>query len=228
VSAREAAMEAIAVVARSLDDLRGEVVFVGGAVAALYTFESEPVDIRPTKDVDCIVEVRTVGDYHQLTLSLRAHNFREDESPDAPRCRFRLGALTVDIMPTKASVLGFSNPWFAEAMQNAEEVELRGVRIRVVTPLYFIATKLVAFRNRGSGDYFASHDLEDAIAVLDAGAPLREAIAHGTKPVHKFIRDELRDHNSRDAFRDSILGHVAGDAVRADRLLDWFAEISKV
>ena len=39
-------------------------------------------------------------------------------------------------------------------MDAAQETELEaGLRIRVVTAPYFIATKLEAFRGRGRGDY---------------------------------------------------------------------------
>lgn len=55
----------------------------------------------------------TVGEYHDLTMRLRDRGFREDDSPDAPRCHFKLGALTVDVMPTDEGVLGFRDaiPW---------------------------------------------------------------------------------------------------------------------
>ena len=43
----------------------------------------------------------------------------------------------------------------------AQETELQaGLRIRVVTAPYFLATKLEAFRGRKRGDYANSHDLE--------------------------------------------------------------------
>ena len=41
-----------------------------------------------------------------------------------------------------------------------------GIVIRVVSPAYFLATKLEAFAGRGKGDYF-SHDLEDIVFVLE-------------------------------------------------------------
>jgi len=40
----------------------------------------------------------------------------------------------------------------------------------MVTGLYFLATKFAAFDGRGKGDYMASHDLEDIVAVVD-GVP---------------------------------------------------------
>lgn len=223
---RDVAVQAIGLVARALGDLCDQVVFVGGAVAALYSSDGVAVDVRITKDVDCIIEVATVGGYYDLTVALRGRGFKEDDTPGAPRCRFRLGLLVVDVMPTDESVLGFSNRWFPEALRTAEERTLEDMRIRVARPLYFVATKLVAFADRGEGDYFASHDLEDVVSVLDALGPLRGDIVSGTEPVHAFIRDELRAHHAKDAFRDSILGHLSGDDRRSNRLLDWMDSVS--
>ncbi len=43
----------------------------------------------------------------------------------------------------------------------------RDLRVRVVAAPYFCATKLETFRDRGKGDYLASHDLEDPITVVE-------------------------------------------------------------
>lgn len=222
MSGRASALQAIALVARALDDLRDDVVFVGGAVAALYADDNgNPIDFRITDDIDCIVGVHTVAAYHDLTAALRARGFKEDDTPDAPRCRFRLGTLIVDVMPTSQNVLGFTNRWFEEALRASDEHTLDGLRIRVIKPVHFIATKLVAFADRGGGDFFASHDLEDAVTVMDALRQVRDEIATGTERVHDFIRAELRRYFKLDAFRDSVFGHLAGDDRRSDRLLMW-------
>ncbi len=70
-------------------------------------------------------------------------------------------------MPIDERILGFSNRWYEEAIQQASEVALpSGTIIRVVSPAYFLATKLEAFAGRGKGDYF-SHDLEDIVFVME-------------------------------------------------------------
>src|SRR5439155_22920310 len=49
----------------------------------------------------------------------------------------------------------------------AREIALRDdLSIRLVTAPYFIATKYEAFIGRGRGDYLASHDFEDLMAVI--------------------------------------------------------------
>jgi hypothetical protein len=58
-------------------------------------------------------------------------------------------------------------------MASAEQRELElGLKILLVNPVYFCASKLEAFRDRGKNDYWGSHDLEDVIAVVDGRAEL--------------------------------------------------------
>src|SRR2546428_526677 len=70
-------------------------------------------------------------------------------------------------MPTEEGILGFSNRWYREAIGAAREIALRDdLSIRLVTAPYFISTKYEAFIGRGRGDYLASHDFEDLMAML--------------------------------------------------------------
>jgi hypothetical protein len=58
-------------------------------------------------------------------------------------------------------------------METAEERELEpGLTILMVSPVYFCASKLEAFGDRGKNDYLGSRDLEDLIAVVDGRAEL--------------------------------------------------------
>jgi len=56
-------------------------------------------------------------------------------------------------MPLDAKILGFSNTWYRPAMEHGEERELeKGLKIRLVAPVYFCASKLEAFAGRGKKD----------------------------------------------------------------------------
>jgi hypothetical protein len=48
----------------------------------------------------------------------------------------------------------------------------KGMKIRLVAPVYFCASKLEAFAGRGANDFHGSRDLEDLIAVVDGRAEL--------------------------------------------------------
>src|SRR5258708_19146736 len=86
--------------------------------------------------------------------------------------------MKLDVMPIEERILGFTNRWYRAAMDAAHETELQaGLRIRVVTAPYFLATKLEAFRRRGKGDYANSHDLEDLLTVIDDRESIVQEIA---------------------------------------------------
>lgn len=131
------------------------------------TDEGAP-EVRPTFDVDVIAEITSYADYATFSDRLRSLGFREDSSEGAPLCRWLINGMKLDVMPIEEKILGFSNRWYRDAMDAAREIELEpGLRIRVVTAPFFVATKLEAFRGRGRNDYANSHDLEDLLAVVD-------------------------------------------------------------
>ena len=54
-----------------------------------------------------------------------------------------LGELRVDFMPDDPAILGFSNRWYRQALDTAQDfLPSPGRCIRLVTPAYFVATKL--------------------------------------------------------------------------------------
>jgi hypothetical protein len=58
--------------------------FVGGAVVCVLVDDPTLTEIRPTKDVDVIVEILTRVDYYALEERLRAAGFQHDISEGAP------------------------------------------------------------------------------------------------------------------------------------------------
>ena len=89
-------------------------------------------------------EITSYADYATFSERLRALGFREDTSPGAPLCRWLFDDMKLDVMPIEEKILGFTNRWYKSAMDAATERELEeGLRIRVATPPYFIATKQI-------------------------------------------------------------------------------------
>lgn len=160
-----------------LTPLLDELVFVGGCTTGLFITDPAAGGIRPTKDVDAIVDVTSYAQYAALSERLRALGLAEDTTPDAPLCRWRRDELVVDVMPVDEHVLGFSNRWYPAAIETAQTLQIAGHEVRVVTPALFIATKLDAFHGRGGGDIVASHDLEDIIAVVDGRPEIVSEVA---------------------------------------------------
>lgn len=213
-------------VAKALSKLKEQVVFVGGATVAVYIDDAAAPPLRVTDDVDCVAEVASWKDYHELGEKLQKLGFThplDEENP--PRCRWKLGATKVDVMAAGEEVLGFSNKWYRRGMETAVKVRLPdGAAIEVFSPPFFLASKIEAFLGRGKGDYYGSPDMEDIIAVLDGCKPIQEALAQGPADVKEFLRAEFREFLKNDDFIYGIQGHL-GDGgspaggPRADRII---------
>ncbi|MBI4986802.1 MAG: nucleotidyl transferase AbiEii/AbiGii toxin family protein [Rhodocyclales bacterium] len=201
--------------------LREELVFVGGAVAGLLITDPAHPTIRPTEDVDLIVHAATRADYQRVEDVLRRRGFVNDMSADAPICRWRVGAVTVDVMPTLEDILGFSNRWYPLALETADKVSLpSGTQIRLVTAPVFVGTKLEAFAHRGQNDYLFSHDLGDLISVIDGRDQLIAECFAQDAILKKYLRERFRDFLATPEFRDALPGHLPGDAASQARLPD--------
>ncbi len=137
--------------AHALGPLRERVVFVGGAVVNLYsTTPTRSPEPRITDDVDCIVEVAPRAAFYQLEDELRTLGFVNDVASGVI-CRWNYHGLTVDIMPTDPTILGFGNPWYAAGFAQAMRYILPDTTsIQVLSPVYFSGTlvKAMPFRAR--------------------------------------------------------------------------------
>lgn len=68
-------LQRVVAVARQLGDFVQEVVFAGGAATGLLVTDPAIADVRPTIDVDVIVEVISHPDYFRLQERLRQQGF---------------------------------------------------------------------------------------------------------------------------------------------------------
>lgn len=214
----ETNLEMVKNVAMRLGDLIENVVFLGGASTALLITDQAASDVRQTKDVDVIVDITTTAEYHRISEQLRDRGFREDTSEDAPLCRWLIDEMIVDIMPTDEASLGFSNRWYQAAYQHAVPTDIGEMIIRVVTGPYFLATKLEAFLGRGNGDFMASHDMEDIVAIIDGRAELVDEIAQGPEDLKLHLAETFHDMLSNERFVESLPGHLAGDFASQQRV----------
>ena len=210
-------IEMVKTVAHRLGELRDDVVFLGGAVVGLLTTDPAAGEARPTKDVDLIVHIASRAEYADLETKLRAAGFLNDRSQGAPVCRWLAGDVKVDVMPTDQALLGFGNRWYAQAIAHAEMRKVGKWRIRVVSAPFFLATKLEAFAGRGVGDYRASHDIEDVIALLDGRPELPEEAQAAAPELRAFFAEKLGELLDEKEFLDALPGHLRGDAASQDR-----------
>jgi len=186
-----------------------------------WTLDNRPAaqGIRTTKDVDVITEVASYAEYSMLSERLRALGLSEDDTEGAPVCRWRHKKnLIVDIMPAEESVLGFTNRWYRPAVESAWVAEIAGLRVRVITPVYFLATKLDAFNGRGNNDYGGSHDLEDVVAVVDGRPEIVREVRDAPEDVRVYIASETRRLLETRQFVDALPGMLLPDSASQARL----------
>lgn len=209
--------------------LADEMVFLGGCATGLLITDSAAPTIRPTKDVDAIVQAATKADYYKLSDRLRAQGFSEDTSDGAPLCRWITKDVTLDVMPTEAEVLGFGNKWYVSAVDNAETVKLQNnAIIRVVSAPYFLVTKLEAFDGRGSGDYLLSHDIEDIVAVIDGRHEIVEEVKNSEPELLKELSGRFQYLLQDSSFVDAVSGHMPTDETSQARVVKTIKVIEEI
>jgi predicted nucleotidyltransferase len=219
----------VKLVAHRLDKLRDKVVFLGGAVTDFLITDPAAPSVRPTKDVDIIVEVASRRDYYDLRDHLVELGFKEDPEEGAPLCRWKIDDVTVDIMPTQGEILGFSNKWHKAAVQTAVTTEVaEGLSILLVTAPCFLATKLEAFTNRGREDFMGSHDLEDVITILDGRPEVIDEIGRSPQDVKDFLVEAFRALLKKQEFQEALQGHLPPDRASQERVPILVERIRKI
>lgn len=185
--------EMLVQVATALDELLPQVVFIGGCTTGLFlTDDFTKEQVRYTDDVDLIVHAGGFGAWAQLAERLRQLGFRESMEQDVI-CTMMLGRLKVDFMPDDDRILGFSNRWYRDAMATARDFTLaEAITIKLVEPVYFVATKLEAYLGRGNGDALSSHDIEDLINIFDGRAEIVAEVNAVDGELRDFIRIQLQ------------------------------------
>ncbi len=204
-------------VAEQLGELRSSVVFTGGAVVPLYVDLVRPGDVRATLDVDIVVEAVSRLEYYRVEEQLRDLRWSQPLLEGGPICRWRTpDGVTVDVMPIDESVLGFSNPWYASGLSAALTVKVgTDLEIQVFAPPVFVATKIEAFYGRGRADWYASHDLEDILTVIEGRSRLVDEVQASSPDVRAFIADWARRLRGLAAWHDIVEGHLSREALRS-------------
>jgi hypothetical protein len=214
-------------VAKRLGPLRDRIVFVGGMIRGLLVTDPAAGPSRPTDDVDLIVDVASLRDYHALGAELRSLGLHEDMEDGAPICRWILDGVRVDVMPIDPGVLGFSNVWYEGAIEHAAVTNTSEGSIRHLDAPHFCATKLEAFASRAGGDLL-HHDLEDFIAVVDERPSLGEEIAKAPGEMREFLAETVAGLLAWEAFRDALPGHLQGDSASQARLPVLMSRLERI
>lgn len=205
-------------------DLRRQMTFVGGCTTGLLLTDAFTREqVRSTDDVDLIVHVMGPIGFARLQETLGTRGFRvspQEDDEDFPVCAMKLGDLRVDFMPDDDS-LGFTNRWYRDAMSTSSSYELDdAITINLVSPVYFVATKLEAWQGRGRGDALSSRDLEDILNLIDGRAELQDEIASAVVEVREYISREIALLLGDGNFEYAVSAQAKGDADRENLLFE--------
>jgi predicted nucleotidyltransferase len=218
----------IIAVAKALKPLNQDVVFVGGATTLLYADNPDLGEARATEDVDCVVELATINEYQLLEEKLRSIGFKNSNEANAPICRWKLGKLIVDMMPTKGSILGFTNVWYIPGFEKRRKITIPGsdIEVYVFKPEYFLASKLEALFDRGINDLILSQDFEDIIFLAARRLLLSEELTASEPTAYKFIKEKLLELLKHDQFDQALSGQFprAEQAAVRKNITDFFKQ----
>lgn len=211
-------------VAKALGELNNEVVFVGGAMVAMYIDDPAAEDIRPTKDLDLTFKITTAGKLEALREALIQKGFIQTHEDDVI-CRFRFDDLLIDVMSTQAVGWAPSNRWFMPGFEKSFSIELDDVAIRLMPLPYLLASKMEAFFNRGIQDLYASHDLEDILYIFNYTTNLVEQILAADDEVIVYLKGCAERIMSDTKIREVIPAHLFYET--ADERLEIILEKMK-
>ena len=197
----------IKVVANALDTLNEKIVFVGGATISLYP-DRQVLEVRPTDDVDVIIEILNYQNRAELEERLRAIGFLHDIESGII-CRYKIQGIIVDIMPTNDLSIGFSNKWYPDGFNQAVDYAIdEQCTVKILSAPYFIATKFEAFKGRGQNDGRTSQDFEDIIYVLENRESIWEEMNNSSEAVKNYLRYEFQNLLNNPNHFEWIDGHV--------------------
>jgi len=181
-------IQRIARVAGALGDLLPEVMFIGAAITPLLHADSPLGQPRPTKEVDAVVA---------STDRQHLHRWRSPQGD------------LLDLMPAGNHPGGSGRIWDTIALETSEAVDLGvGSPVRYASAPCFLALKWAAYDDRGRADSFASHDLEDILALMAARPTIVEEVASARPELRDFVGRRVQELLTSRDLEDLLAGNL--------------------
>lgn len=194
----------------ALGSLRDDVVFVGGGTVSLYA-DRMAEEVRPTDDIDILIELWAHKDYAAIEEQLRKIGFANDQESGII-CRYKIHGITVDIMATGEDVLGFSNRWYPDGYKNSVDYKIDDEHtVRIFSAPYFIASKLEAFKSpnrKDNNNGLYSTDFEDIVFVLENRFSVWEELNEAPVGLKQYLKNEFRKLLQNPLFEEWIDAHA--------------------
>lgn len=201
-------IETIITVAKALEEINKKVVYVGGATISLYVAESFRDSIRPTEDIDIVLEIATLSDLENLRIALSEKGIKQSFEDDVV-CRFRYKEIKIDVMATREIAWAPANRWFEKGFQNLEHLKIDETTIQILSLPYFLATKFEAFNHRGKKDPRTSKDFEDIVFLLNNSRDLKEKVNQSDDVVKSFLKVSFKEMLESRATLEALRAHLS-------------------
>jgi hypothetical protein len=215
-------------VAQKLGKLNDKLVYLGGCATALLINDPLSLDVRPTLDVDCVIDVLSLIEYYKFENEMNKIGFKKHMEDDII-CRWHFDEIILDVMPTDEKILGFGNPWYKEALEHAVSYEISdNLIINSITAAYFIATKIEAFKTRGNNDLLASHDFEDIITIIAGRIEIAKEIASENITLKAHLKQFFEEILQNDQFELILPGHVLDGPITMQRVKTVISRIKEI
>lgn len=216
-------------IAEALQDLNDRLVYVGGAMAGSYATDPTATEPRVTFDVDCVVDTKSYSEHIDFENKLRAKHFQNDQTPDAPLCRWVFNGEKVDVMSMDEKSLSFGNRWYRPGFERRELCTLpSGESIYRLSVTYYIASKIEALLSRGGNDWRGAKDFEDIVYVLNYCSDFIEQFKNEDAQIRNYVSDQFSQMLKRSNISEEIESAISYDEIeRTDMILETLKAISE-
>lgn len=194
-------------IAKALGELNKQVVYVGGAVVSIYIDDPSADDVRPTKDIDISMQIKSLGELENIRIELSRKGFYQSHEDDVI-CRFRYEDIKVDVMATKPIGWAPGNEWFEKGFPHIFTKELDVITVNLLPLPYYLATKFSAFYGRGTKDPRTSKDFEDIVYILNYTSNLKEQILRAENPVKEFLKKAFSQILADRLLQEAIIANL--------------------
>ena len=203
---RSQIVDAIKTVALAFGELNEKIVFVRGAIVGLYADDPGAPEVRPTNDIDIVLEIISLIELENLREKFAGRGIKiaKDEKI---LCHFTYRNILLDVMSTKEVGWAPSNPWFGRGFKHLQSYTLDNVTINILPLAFYLASKFVAYTARGV-DPRTSHDFEDIIYILDNRKTWVKDILESDIVVKSYIIDQLKKLRDDLFLQEAVLAHL--------------------
>lgn len=175
-------------VAKVLEEINDDVIYVGGAVVSFYVTDTGAEQPRPTKDIDISVQISSYAEMNQLSEKLATKGVYPAVDQKVIY-RYEYKDILIDFIPYEKTPLGPTNSWLKPGFNKAYKIAVGDQTIKILPVNYYIATKWEAYKSRGGSDPRMSHDFEDIIYVLDNNIEVVENIKNSDSVLMSFLKE---------------------------------------